>query len=109
MKYRIAFSVTCGILCLLLIVLWVQSYWWADNVIGPSHRFAMTSGNGWLTVWIEDWGFQFPYWMPTVVVGILAVVTSWRHPWRFSLRTLLIVMTHVAAGLGAIAWALRSN
>jgi hypothetical protein len=27
---RIAFSVTCGIACLLLIALWVRSYWWCD-------------------------------------------------------------------------------
>jgi hypothetical protein len=27
---RIAFSVGCGILCLLLIALWVRSYWWCD-------------------------------------------------------------------------------
>jgi hypothetical protein len=29
---RIAFSVTCGIACVLLVVLWVRSYWWADFV-----------------------------------------------------------------------------
>jgi hypothetical protein len=32
-KLRIAWSVGCGILCLLLVVLWVRSYWWMD-VIG---------------------------------------------------------------------------
>src|SRR5262245_8434139 len=31
-KLRIAFSVTCGVICLLLIVLWVRSYWWHDIV-----------------------------------------------------------------------------
>jgi hypothetical protein len=29
-KLRIAWSVVCGIVCLLLIVLWVRSYWWYD-------------------------------------------------------------------------------
>ena len=29
---RIAFSVMCGIACVLLIALWVRSYWWADTV-----------------------------------------------------------------------------
>jgi hypothetical protein len=29
------------------------------------------------------------------------------NEWRFSLRTLLITMTLVAAGLGTIAWALK--
>jgi hypothetical protein len=27
---RIAFSATCGIICLLLVALWVRSYWWHD-------------------------------------------------------------------------------
>ena len=30
-KLRIAWSVACGIVCLLLIALWVRSYWWIDN------------------------------------------------------------------------------
>jgi hypothetical protein len=35
---RIAWSVGCGILCLLLIALWVRSYWWTDNIYyRPGH------------------------------------------------------------------------
>jgi hypothetical protein len=30
-KLRIAFSVTCGIACVLLVVLWVRSYWIVDE------------------------------------------------------------------------------
>jgi hypothetical protein len=30
-KLRIAFSAVCGVFCLLLIALWVRSYWWADS------------------------------------------------------------------------------
>src|SRR5262245_50076384 len=30
-KLRIAWSVGCGVLCVLLIVMWVRSYWWADS------------------------------------------------------------------------------
>jgi hypothetical protein len=30
-KLRIAWSVLCGIACLLLIALWVRSYWWFDS------------------------------------------------------------------------------
>ena len=33
-KLRIAFSATCLIACVLLIVLWVRSYWWVDAVYG---------------------------------------------------------------------------
>jgi hypothetical protein len=32
---RIAFSAGCGVLCLMLIALWVRSYWWTDTLIGP--------------------------------------------------------------------------
>ena len=31
-KLRIAFSATCGIACVLLIALWVRSYWWEDGL-----------------------------------------------------------------------------
>ena len=29
-KLRIAWSVGCGIFCVLLIVMWIRSYWWGD-------------------------------------------------------------------------------
>src|SRR5262245_57793790 len=32
---RIAWSVVWGILCVLLIVLWMRSYWWVTNIQGP--------------------------------------------------------------------------
>jgi Na+/glutamate symporter len=31
-KLRIAWSVACGVVAMLLCVLWVRSYWWADVV-----------------------------------------------------------------------------
>jgi hypothetical protein len=34
-KLRIAWSVGCGVACVLLIVLWVRSYWWWDTAVGP--------------------------------------------------------------------------
>jgi hypothetical protein len=33
-RLRIAFSAVCGIVCLLLIVLWVRSYSWGDTISG---------------------------------------------------------------------------
>ena len=48
-KLRIAFSVLCGIVCLLLIVMWVRSYWWADEMegnISQSTRFVICSSCG---------------------------------------------------------------
>jgi hypothetical protein len=41
-KLRIAWSVGCGIVCLLLIVLWVRSYWRADELTLAS-RLRLTS------------------------------------------------------------------
>ena len=32
-KLRIAWSVVCGIACMLLIVLWVWSYWYVQNAV----------------------------------------------------------------------------
>jgi hypothetical protein len=52
MKYRgprIAFSVACGIMCLLLIALWVRSYWWADTFSFPvtgKHVLGVGSAQG---------------------------------------------------------------
>jgi hypothetical protein len=50
---RIAFSAFCGIAAVLLIVLWVRSYWWADYVYAPSsgsNRNYGVSGEGWIMI-----------------------------------------------------------
>jgi hypothetical protein len=38
-KLRIAWSVVWGILCLLLVVLWVRSYWWVEALYLPVPRY----------------------------------------------------------------------
>jgi hypothetical protein len=46
---RIAWSVVCGILCVLLVVLWVRSYWWEDLLhlrITKTHILTGISGYG---------------------------------------------------------------
>src|SRR3954454_1795746 len=48
-KLRIAWSVGCAVACVLLIMLWVRSYWWCDDIIGPidsSRSFCVWSDNG---------------------------------------------------------------
>ena len=42
-KLRIAWSVGCGILCVLLIVLWVRSYWWRPCYWSLSLSLSITS------------------------------------------------------------------
>jgi hypothetical protein len=44
-KLRIAWSVFCGIACVLLIVLWVRSYWRAELVARLNDRWALTLGS----------------------------------------------------------------
>ena len=46
-KLRIAFSATCLIACVLLIVLWVRSYWWMTIVrrIRLSPRIVQSIGS----------------------------------------------------------------
>src|SRR5213595_3269195 len=39
-KLRITWSVACGVFCLLLIMLWVRSYWCEDCLLGPSFKSA---------------------------------------------------------------------
>lgn len=147
-KLRIAWSVFFGMLCMLLITLWVRSFWRFDTVRGcpkgnltvinvycgeitierrsplgfqfrwqmwylpnngPQHQL-----NG-LEMWKYDrlgssraakgWHVAISIWLPTLISGILAVVPA--VPWnrwlkRFSLRTLLIVMTVVSVALALI-------
>ena len=49
---RIAWSVACGIPCVLLIALWARSYWWSDVVcvMTPSCDVKADSSNGGTTV-----------------------------------------------------------
>jgi hypothetical protein len=144
-KLRIAWLVACGILCLLLIAMWVRSYWRHDRVFGhtsTSGVLEVQSLQGTL-IWIDGvepssktvlgdgWyfesnrtqaqqghtllpgfatqqysnvvEFEVPYWF-LFLVAVSIAASPWLH-WRFSLGTLLIGMTVVAAVLGAVVWA----
>jgi hypothetical protein len=63
-KLRIAFSAVCGVVCLLLIALWVRSYWWNDTINSPTrgdHFFVAQSIRGYLDIGIaqtSDWTFR---------------------------------------------------
>jgi hypothetical protein len=148
-KLRIAFAAVCAVLCLLLIALWVRSYFQRDNLSWTgasspnelqiaSYRGSITlvhsrySGNlpAGLFLWTQTilggstgnlvepqiprkWGVgsrsvgggiavSISCWLPTILFAMLTAA-----PWlprRFSLRTLLIGMTVVAAVLGLVVW-----
>jgi hypothetical protein len=62
-KLRIAFSATCLIACVLLIVLWVRSYWRSDNALGPmskSTAVLLSSYHGRLSAIVEQ--IEIPKW-----------------------------------------------
>jgi len=77
----------------------------ASTAIHKGRGFDMQFWSRW------TWFVQAPNWFPVLVAFALGVV-----PWinqlkrlrRFSLRTLLIVMTLVAVGLGVIVWTSRN-
>jgi hypothetical protein len=64
---RIAWSVVCGILCVLLVVLWVRSYWWQDLVYGvfgrgnpESQALVARSARGEQLLYV--WKYQYTSW-----------------------------------------------
>jgi hypothetical protein len=113
-KLRIAWSVFCGIACVLLIVLWVRSYsgtyegWHTLTRFpnGPTYFYDSFEGRLRITTpqYWEARAFSISHWMcVTVFVGLVCL------PWlrwsnRFSLRTLLIATTLVAVVLGLAVW-----
>jgi hypothetical protein len=143
-KLRIAWSVTCGIACVLLVVLWIRSYWRFDVIERASSKSysELRSNSG--TVYISyssppllppplgrdpawmltlypaspqlhpilaaESPIRFPYLCPVLLFGFIATAPWIRHfPWRFSLRTLLIVTTLVAVVLGMAVYFLRTH
>jgi hypothetical protein len=153
-KLRIAWSVFWGLAAVLLIVLWVRSYWWVDQFVASFGRYYVGVGvtPGALGVGVgtdtnvEPWTLGEPNpaeeWLAAVVLPngqpypsrvwgvfdfntsdgvnaeapfwflILLLSTAATAPWllrRFSLRTLLIVMTLVAVALGIIVCMSRTG
>lgn len=149
---RIAVSAVCGVLCVLLVVLWVRSYQVVDAVSGTRGPKSYYGGAykgevglssiipvnqtqiawDWFTEPIDSrqslfsegvgyrikripgiqvahfgngWHLVVSLWLPIMVSLSLAGVI-W-VPGRFSLRTMLIAITLIAAVLGWIGYALQ--
>jgi hypothetical protein len=112
---RIAVTALSLTACVLLIALWVRSYWPQDS-IGTgiqSHagELEVKSRKGWFHVrafdsqprtfgWPYRTLFKVPYLIPVFIAAALAIIPWMRWSKRFSLRTLLIATTLVAVGLG---------
>jgi hypothetical protein len=117
-KLRIAWSVGWGVLCLLLVVLWVRSYGQMDSIdsISATGQYSgLVSHHGRITFVkgynganaFREFIFAVPHWFVSLVFFVVAALPC--IPWsnRFSLRTLLIGMTVVAVVLGSVIWAVR--
>ena len=107
-KLRIAWSVMCGLVFVLLIVLWTQIESW-QTLITIRYKPA-----GWRETYPNSGYFEHyddvlevPNLIP-ITIALACVFVPWIH-WskRFSLRTLLTATTLVAVALGLIVWALR--
>ena len=129
---RIAFSVACAVACVLLIALWVRSYRQV-HTLDNLHRYRIDVNHGKLILSerVQRSIGQFPpslpvsaalarylitlpsksvvvasisLWIPALIGSLLAAA-PWisQLRWHFTLRTLLIATTLVAAALGVIA------
>jgi hypothetical protein len=128
-KLRIAWSVMCGLVCGLVIVMWVRSYstlyqidiqptvtsnqghvYIGETFSGTGRTLIATNLlwdsvcqiDGLLTITPRGTGVSIPDSCLMLIAGALAAV-----PWiprRFNLRTLLIATTLVAVVLGLIVW-----
>ena len=141
-KLRIAWSVTCAVLCLSLIGLLIRSYTVADIFFlrtSPPVAFGATSDEGGLLVTFNTSPVQIAGMIPWhgsytpgpkpsrkmwaygpipnggyiqapqlmfIFTAAFAAAAPWL-PLQFSLRTLLIVTTLVAVGLGVVVWEAR--
>lgn len=133
---RIAWTAVFGILCVLLVLLWVRShlggYEWAGYVL-PNRIVFLTTYPGEFVFYSyppikgnsdSSCGFtvrhlvyvtliggehiriQLPSWIAVILSAFVGTVPWLR--WRFSLRTLLIATTAIALLLGFIVWSIRS-
>ena len=132
-KLRIAWSVACGVVALLLCVLWMRSYTWMDSTVVLGKQLPLASYRGhilcnkpWWFIYtgpsqpkftysygissiahqqlgmnIGDGGLAVPHWLLAALIAAAWTASCF----RFSLRTLLIGMTLVAALLGAVIYA----
>jgi hypothetical protein len=111
-KLRIACSVVWGLAAVLLIVLWVRSYWIVNEIHIPGcESFFGLLGQGRAGIyWSHNQGIDqvwsssvlVPFWLMVTVTALFAGVPWTVRTSRFSVRTLLIATTLIAVGLGLV-------
>jgi len=82
-KLRIAWSVAWGLLAVLLITMWIRSYWWCDFVRGPLYQLrqgGITSASGRLMVHHGSKGSL----RPPQQVWLLKTISNAEKLWRES-------------------------
>jgi hypothetical protein len=117
-KLRIAWSAAWGLVAVLLVALWVTTY---DSPITRSASITQKLGvaamsySGEVTANVvymrtsddvPGWALNVPHWLLSIFAISIGAI-SWLPFQRFSLRTLLIVTTLVAVGLGLLVWAIE--
>jgi hypothetical protein len=53
--------------------------------------------------WKDDWGFQFPHWIPIAITTIFAIALKPKPRLKFSLADLLVLMTFPAVLIAGVA------
>ncbi len=141
---RIAFTAVCGIMVVLLVVLWVRSYssWYDLDVSGMNSSVTAMKGKLFInemfypketdtrtTVLLKDHllgypiritvfrggdftpfgtGITIPIWCLILLSAALSFVPGLHQfSWHFTLRTLLLATTLIAAVLGFLVWMVR--
>jgi hypothetical protein len=106
---RYAFSIGCGLVAIVLCLLWVRSYSsYTEFHAGPKLRLAWWYGS--ITTYtalksdpyFNQYHAFVPCWL-SVAVALAFIPVGWIHR-RFSLRTLLIATTLVAVVMGLIIY-----
>jgi hypothetical protein len=72
--------------------------------MGVSPRYVQFA-TGWDAIDYYNGEFKLAYWFAVPLLVAIGVI-PWFH-WQYSLRTLLITMTMIAVGLGAIVYSMR--
>jgi hypothetical protein len=68
-----------------------------DPIIRIPRLFSLSWNSIAISIWV-------PHWLPVLLFAAMAALTWINHVRRFSLRTLLIVTTLVAVGLGTVIY-----